>query len=71
MKAPGNPNRSRCFPSLAPVLDCDVVSIRLSAMRLRRPSQWGACRMANLLWDQLRLEEFWWAALPPSREGTS
>jgi hypothetical protein len=25
------------------VLDCDVVSIRLCAMRLRRPRQWGAC----------------------------
>jgi Integrase core domain len=48
-----------------------VVSIRLSAMRLRRPHQWGACWMATLLWDQLRLDEFWLAALPPSREGTS
>ena len=27
--------------------------------------------MATLLWDQLRLDEFWLAALPPSREGTS
>ena len=55
----------------APDLDCDVVSIRLSGMRLRRPRQWGACWMAMLLWDQLRLDEFWSAALPPSREGTS
>ena len=55
----------------APVLACDVVSIRLSAMRLRRPRQWGACWMAALLWEQLRLDEFWSAALPPSREGTS
>jgi transposase len=60
------------FPEdrLAPVLDCDVVSIRLNAMRLRRPRQWGACWMVTLLWDQLRLDEFWLAALPPSREGT-
>jgi hypothetical protein len=35
------------------VLDCDVVSIRLSDMRLRRPRQWGACWMATLLWHQL------------------
>ena len=35
----------------APALDCDVVSIRLSQMRLRRPRQWGACWMATLLWD--------------------
>jgi hypothetical protein len=27
----------------APVLDCDVVWIRLSGMRLRRPRQWGSC----------------------------
>ena len=54
----------------APVLDCDVVSIRLSGMRLRRPRQWGACWLAMVLWDQLRLDEFWRPALPPSREGT-
>jgi hypothetical protein len=27
--------------------------------------------MATLLWDQLRLAEFWFAALPASREGTN
>ena len=56
---------------MAPVLDCDVVSIRLSEMRLRRPRQWGACWLAMVLWDQLRLDDFWGPALPPSREGTS
>ncbi len=55
----------------APVLDCDVVSIRLSGMRLRRPRQWGACWLAMVLWEQLRLDEFWRPALPPWREGTS
>ena len=30
----------------------------MSAMRLRRPRQWGACWMATLLWYQLRLDEF-------------
>ena len=40
-------------------------------MRLRRPRQWGACWLAMVLWDQLRLDEFWRPALPPSREGTS
>src|ERR1700683_1294044 len=61
------------FPEdrLAPALDCDVVSIRLSGMRLRRPRQWGACWLAMVLWDQLRLDELWFAALPPSREGTN
>jgi hypothetical protein len=55
----------------APVLDCDVVSIRVHAMRLRRPRQWGACWLAMILWDQLRLDDFWQPALPPSREGTN
>ena len=69
----GQSKQIALFPEdrLAPVLDCDVVSIRLSGIRLRRPRQWGACWMATLLWDQLRLDEFWLAALPPSREGTS
>jgi hypothetical protein len=56
---------------LAPVLDCDVVSIRLDGMRLRRRRQYGACWLAMLLWDQLRLDAFWAPALPASREGTS
>ena len=69
----GQPNRSRFFPKivLRQSLDCDVVSIRLSHMRLRRPRQWGACWLAMVIWDQFRLDEFWFAALPPSREGTS
>jgi len=55
----------------APILDCDVVSIRLDGIRLRHPRQFGACWLAMLLWDQLRLDVFWAPALPPSREGTS
>ena len=55
----------------APILDCCVVSIRLDGMRLRRPRQYGACWLAMLLWDQLRLDAFWGPALPPSREGAS
>ena len=64
----GQSKRIALFPEdrLAPVLDCDVVSIRLSAIRLRRPRQWGACWMANLLWDQLRLDEFWLTVEPVS-----
>jgi hypothetical protein len=60
------------FPEdrVAPALPCDVVSIRLSGMRLRRPRQWGGCWLAMLLWDQLRLDDFWRPLLPPSREGT-
>jgi hypothetical protein len=41
-------------------------------LRIRHAQrQWGACWMSALLWEQLRLDEFWSAALPPSREGTS
>ena len=69
----GQSTQIALFPEdrAAPVLDCDVVSIRLSGMRLRRPRQWGACWLAMVLWDQLRLDAFWRKALPPSREGTS
>jgi transposase len=55
----------------APILDCDVVSIRLDGIRLRHPRQYGACWLAMLLWEQLHLDAFWAPALPPSREGTS
>ena len=53
-----------------PALDCDVVHVRLSGLRLRRPRQWGACWLACHLWDQLRLDDFWLARLPTSRQGT-
>src|SRR3954447_26872623 len=39
-----------------PALECDVVQVRLSGLRLHRPRQWGACWLACELWDQLRLE---------------
>ncbi|HEX3403616.1 MAG TPA: IS1634 family transposase [Acetobacteraceae bacterium] len=54
----------------APPLDCDVVHVRLSGLRLRRPRQWGGCWLACHLWDQLELDEFWSPRLPVSRQGT-
>ena len=54
----------------APTLDCDVVHVRLSELRLNRPQQWGACWVAGELWNQLQLDEFWSARLPPSHQGT-
>jgi transposase len=54
----------------APALDCDVVQVRLSGLRLLRPRQWGACWLACHLWDLLALDEFWSPRLPPSRQGT-
>ena len=54
----------------APALNCDVVHVRLSGLRLHRPRQWGACWLACHVWDQLRLDDFWSPRLPTSREGT-
>ena len=46
------------------------VQIRLGAMQLHRPRQWGACWLACQLYEQLELDRFWAARLPDSREGT-
>jgi len=54
----------------APLLECDVVHIRLNEIQVHNPRQWGACWLACLLWDQLNFDEFWKDKLPPSRKGT-
>jgi hypothetical protein len=48
----------------------DVVGIRLNELELRHPRQWGACWLSDILWRQLKLDEFWCVRLRPSREGT-
>jgi transposase len=50
--------------------DPDIVRIRLSQLSLHRPRQWGACWLAAQLWEQVGLDRFWAARLPPSRKGT-
>jgi Transposase DDE domain len=47
------------------------VQVRLAAMQLHRPRQWGACWLASELYEQLELDQFWSARLLDSREGTS
>src|SRR5437764_7576415 len=47
------------------------VQVRLDAMQLHRPRQWGACWLACQLYEQLALDRFWAARLANSREGTS
>jgi transposase len=47
------------------------VQVRLDAMQLHRPRQWGACWLACQLYEQLELHRFWATRLPDSREGTS
>lgn len=50
--------------------EVDAVQVRLSAMSLERPRQWGACWLADTLWRQLHLDTFFGARLGRSREGT-
>jgi hypothetical protein len=50
--------------------DESIVRLRLSAMVLHRPRQWGACWLALQLWELLGLDEFWAERLSRSRKGT-
>ena len=47
------------------------VQVRLDAMELHRPRQWGACWLSCELYEQLGLDQFWARRMPPSREGTN
>ena len=38
--------------------DASIVRLKLSALRLRRPRQWGACWLVLLLWRELQLDQF-------------
>jgi transposase len=60
------------FPDdrIGDVDDPDIVRIRLGELSLHRPRQWGACWLTGQLWEQVKLDEFWAARLPPSRKGT-
>ena len=61
------------FPSdrEIPILDCEVVQIKLAGLELHRPRQWGACWLACHLWRILDLDRFWLTRLPPSRKNTN
>lgn len=50
--------------------DESIVRLRLSQLRVCRPRQWGACWLALMLWQELKLDEFWGERLAPSRKGT-
>jgi hypothetical protein len=66
------PRQVAIFPEdqAVPVLDCDIVRIKLSELQLHRPRQWGACWLACQLWEQVRLDEFWSDKLLASRQRT-
>lgn len=51
-------------------LDYPVVQLRLSELKLAKPRQWGGCWLANELWHELSLDDFWSDLLVHSREGT-
>jgi len=54
-----------------PPLDgADAVQVRLDAMRLEHPRQWGACWLGDHLWRTLHLDDFFGARLPITRETT-
>jgi transposase len=73
-----DPARERTLPLALFPADREVpahaagfgVQVRLEAMELHRPRQWGACWLACQLYEQLGLGEFWAARLADSREGT-
>jgi len=61
------------FPADREVPECAEgygVQVRLDAMELHRPRQWGACWLACQLYKQLELDQFWSTRLPDSRKGT-
>ena len=47
-----------------------AVQVRLDALRLEHPRQWGACWLADQLWRTLHLDDFFGARLPISRKDT-
>lgn len=54
----------------APELAQEAVHVRLHELKVLRPRQWGACWLSGVLWEQLRLDDFWRGRLGVSREGT-
>ncbi|HKI82652.1 MAG TPA: IS1634 family transposase, partial [Pseudodesulfovibrio sp.] len=66
------PRTASLFPEQdAPeISDESIIRIKLKALSLQRPRQWGACWLACELYEQLGLDQFWAERLPASREGT-
>src|SRR5260370_1231406 len=49
--------------------DTSIVRLKLTALQLRRPRQWGARWLVQRLWRELELDGFWGERLPPTRKG--
>ncbi len=68
----GAPRQLALFPADRPVpaTDTETLQVRLDELRLENPRQWGACWLGDHLWRTLRLDDFFGARLPVSREDT-
>src|ERR1700675_185086 len=66
------PSSMALFPEdrVAPELNCEVVKVRLNALTLSRPRQWGACWLALKVWEWVDFDLFWRPRLRCNREGT-
>jgi hypothetical protein len=63
------PRTLALFPDDRPAAlasDAAVVQVKMHALRLHRPRQWGACWLALRLWEELQLDRFWAERLAPS-----
>lgn len=69
----GEARQLALFPAdrTPPPGEVDTLQVRLSELSLANPRQWGACWLGDHLWQQLRLDTFFGARLPASREGTA
>lgn len=68
----GMPRQLALFPAdrTPPPSEVETLQVRLSELTLAHPRQWGACWLADELWRTLRLDDFFGARLPVSREDT-
>lgn len=67
----GEARQLALFPAdRTPSSEVDSVQVRLSELSLENPRQWGACWLGDHLWRTLRLDDFFGARLPVSREDT-
>jgi hypothetical protein len=71
-EAPCQLRQLSLFPAdrTPPLGGSDAVQVRLEAMRLEHPRQWGACWLGDHLWRTLHLDDFFGARLPVTREAT-
>jgi hypothetical protein len=71
----GKARQMALFPDDVPqgafaIAEHEQVRVRLSQLRLERPRQWGACFLANDLYERLHLDTFFAPRLGKSRKGT-